>query len=1003
MMKRSTKREQNGGWGQYSKIDDENHEKKDNADDSQTGGQTSGQTGGGRIKRLTTAATGNGMPYPTISRRISSNSMGTSCPDFGSLSAATSRIKSSGITFSEAKGEIWKQRLRGGLMKRGFRHRRAWVARWVVLSGRMLAYYSAAQEDVITTVRGRLELTKDTLVAFEDDGHFGFAVFPLGESALPNVTSNHSSTDLLPIQHAVETDSDDEDDPRERDPNSIFSCGATSSTYSARRRRSSGRRRPSTVIKVTPSNNTSSWFGSVTDLFKRGAGDLGHEEVWHFRARSAEERETWVRAIHRVVALVKRVDMSPTLIGVGSILDHYTFKQDIGTGRFGTTVKLVEAKFQGSTGSFFAVKVLNLAKKQSSSQLNGTVYTTASGMEQSPRDIFKQELRTLKKIQRVEHPNICRHFQTFEDNHLVYFVMEYLSGGSLQQRLDGRGPYDEADAADLVFQLAGALKELHSAGIVVCDMNPSNLLFENERPEARIKIVEFSRAQLIPIMNPLVNVGHGAAAVSRKAARGNSRSFDVGGGGNVDEPVKKKPVLVPTLVNYTHAAQYACTAYLTVQQLLGLPGFVPPEAVSHKQYSFACDLWALGCITFTAVSGTPPFFGPDALKQTLKGISSKRLGELPISNAARHAISRMTCLDRSQRASAGEILAHVWITNPPAMAARVNVLAEVMDSVVVNGCDHLTKKKWSARAVFFAVIFILKLAKASSVYGNGFSKSKRKIQGSMVLAAKPPTSSELIEILSRKSTETSSLFSNMEQRNQVLTLDGIAKRVRSENRLDELSPFFKYGGPGGSSASVFTAVGVSSSVAGQLSEMENFDSISNQSGVLNGRASASRPVRPAGPFLLALEAHLEADAFSSMSSDNGLEGDDEDDRTTQGDDDYRRQVLASRSLTGSDIPRLLSPSTEPPPPPPTAVGATVSSDSFDKLQMSSTEKFPGSSVSAFSLTMVSDEDDSHAASSPTSARAHAVQAWEALVRGDDDSVEEDSAQQQQQQRGEDVD
>ncbi|KAH9258049.1 hypothetical protein BASA81_003612 [Batrachochytrium salamandrivorans] len=112
--------------------------------------------------------------------------------DFNSFSRAQQRISSFGITNSEAHGEMFKERTRGCLYKRGFRFRKAWVARWVVLTGRMLRYYSSPKPDGdISHQRGAVELTADTVVSFEhfsltgDQGEkkreeFGFVVFIRG-------------------------------------------------------------------------------------------------------------------------------------------------------------------------------------------------------------------------------------------------------------------------------------------------------------------------------------------------------------------------------------------------------------------------------------------------------------------------------------------------------------------------------------------------------------------------------------------------------------------------------------------------------------------------------------------------------------------------------------------------------------------------------------------------------------------------------------------------------
>jgi len=471
--------EDEGGWGHFSRVEDAEaatlrrsavsknkvvplHEEMETP------------------KRAVSVQTAPPPPMSSSSSRLVPSdrvSSSTSCPDFGSLDAARSRVSHSGITFSEAKGEIWKERLRGPLVKQGFRHRKLWVARWVVLSGRMLTYFAAPQDETpdYRKARGSLELTGDTVVAYDDhdDGTFGFIVLSIGDKkrsqSSAGVTGSGSvsgggasgSTDLIPIaRHADDASWIDEDD--NGNGGSFLTCGLGAPP-----------KRKQQAAKSHQQASTgwfSGWFGGGYNL---------QEEVWRFRARSEAEREMWVRAIQRIVALIRRVEMTPTLVGVGSIDHHYDIRHDIGTGRFGT-VKLAVAK---TTGNLFAVKVLDKAKfavsPDSSMALN-------------------MEIRVIKKVTRHhDHPNICKTYHSFGDNLHVYYVMEYLGGGSLQKRIDRRGKYSEKDAAYVVFQIAGALKELHSSGIVLCDINPGNLLYEREDSEI-IKVAEFGRALIVP-------------------------------------------------------------------------------------------------------------------------------------------------------------------------------------------------------------------------------------------------------------------------------------------------------------------------------------------------------------------------------------------------------------------------------------------------------------------------------------------------------------------------
>jgi hypothetical protein len=384
------------------------------------------------------------------------------------------------------------------------------------------------------------------------------------------------------------------------------------------------------------------------------------------------------------------------------------------------------------------------------------------------------------------------------------------------------------------------------------------------------------------------------------------------------------------------------SSFVTNQQIIGQPGFIAPEIISHKQYSTACDIWALGCIAYAMLVGKPPFSGPDALKATLKGLSEKSATDSNISPEAWNLIENMTNLDRSKRYTAQQVLEHPWIASPPTFIGE-KAINETQKQPTTDGgflssmiraitkgakpsASTRARRRWAI--LLSAIIFSIRLRSKRE-------PAKIPSAGAIIRAFPPPAFNKLD---SRRSTETSSGVSQLELRNQWLTLDGYAQRVRSENRLDELSPFFKYGGAtnGNSSASGFTSIGISASVAGQLSE-------------LGGDAEAARePIRPAGPFLAALEAHLEAEAGLLTSS-----SEEEDDDTEEFDERVTDKSVGSnpQGPTKFDL---------------------ANRQSADHVVLS-----PG----------VVDEDEEEEMVSPKTARASAVRAWEELHRESQNDVE----------------
>ena len=87
---------------------------------------------------------------------------------------------------------------------------------------------------------------------------------------------------------------------------------------------------------------------------------------------------------------------------------------------------------------------------------------------------FKGEI---EKIRMCNHPNIIHIFNTFSENNTHYYVMEYLPGGSLEERMVKNGTFfPEEEALSYIRGIASALKEMHGMRLLHLDVKPSNIL-----------------------------------------------------------------------------------------------------------------------------------------------------------------------------------------------------------------------------------------------------------------------------------------------------------------------------------------------------------------------------------------------------------------------------------------------------------------------------------------------------------------------------------------------
>lgn len=98
----------------------------------------------------------------------------------------------------------------------------------------------------------------------------------------------------------------------------------------------------------------------------------------------------------------------------------------------------------------------------------------------------------------MDHPNIVRVYEFFEDDSAFYLVMEYCSGGELFEEMTNGNNFTEQAAAQIMQQLLSAVAYLHACNITHRDIKPENILLENiEEGHYNIKLIDFGTATFI--------------------------------------------------------------------------------------------------------------------------------------------------------------------------------------------------------------------------------------------------------------------------------------------------------------------------------------------------------------------------------------------------------------------------------------------------------------------------------------------------------------------------
>jgi serine/threonine protein kinase len=151
----------------------------------------------------------------------------------------------------------------------------------------------------------------------------------------------------------------------------------------------------------------------------------------------------------------------------------------------------------------------------------------------------------------LAHANVCALYDYGVAEGRRFMVLEYLPGGSLEDRLAPGRPLDDADTARIAGQIAAGLAHAHVRGVVHRDLKPSNILFD---AEGRAKIADFG--------------------VARAAG----------------EP------------GLTEAGT-----------VLGTAAYISPEQAAGRPATPASDVYSFGVVLFRMLTGRLPFESPDAL------------------------------------------------------------------------------------------------------------------------------------------------------------------------------------------------------------------------------------------------------------------------------------------------------------------------------------------------------------------------------------------------------
>jgi len=159
---------------------------------------------------------------------------------------------------------------------------------------------------------------------------------------------------------------------------------------------------------------------------------------------------------------------------------------------------------------------------------------------------FRREARATAML---NHPHIVTVYDTGVEDHTAFLVMELLPGPTLGEEVRDSGPLPVDEVRTIGYEVAGALQAAHDAGIVHRDIKPANISYA---ADGTVKVLDFGITQIVDEA-----LGHHSLTMT--------------------------------------------------DTIVGTAEYLAPEQATGQRVDARADLYALGCVLTTLLTGKPPF------------------------------------------------------------------------------------------------------------------------------------------------------------------------------------------------------------------------------------------------------------------------------------------------------------------------------------------------------------------------------------------------------------
>jgi serine/threonine-protein kinase len=159
-------------------------------------------------------------------------------------------------------------------------------------------------------------------------------------------------------------------------------------------------------------------------------------------------------------------------------------------------------------------------------------------------------LREIEALQQLDHPNIVHFYEAGSQEQHYFYAMEYVEGATFEKLLQQQGRLPWTDVLEMALQVCAALKHAHDRGIVHRDIKPSNLIRASRPEPGVVKLADFGIAKV-----------------------------------------------------------FATTHLTETGAIVGTGEYISPEQAAGKQATPRSDLYSLGVVLYTLLTGRTPFQG----------------------------------------------------------------------------------------------------------------------------------------------------------------------------------------------------------------------------------------------------------------------------------------------------------------------------------------------------------------------------------------------------------